>query len=176
MPGSNTPTSNLPDSDDNLSPGVSVVNQQSHPVDSVRLKRVASQILSDHNWSQPEISIAIVDDPTIHDLNSRFLDHDYETDVLSFPLERDADARRLSGEIIVSADTALRVAAELGGNPADELLLYVIHGLLHLLGYNDKQEDERHLMRAEERRYMERAGASYHAPDEPDSPGGKASR
>ncbi len=176
MPGSNTPTSNLPDSDDNLASGVSIVNQQSHPVDSVRLKRVACQLLSDHKWSQTEISIAIVDDPTIRDLNSRYLDHDYETDVLSFPFEQDADARRLSGEIIVSADTAIRVAAELGGNPADELLLYVIHGLLHLLGYNDKQEEDRQLMRAEERRCMERAGASYQAPSEPDSPGGKASR
>ncbi|MCH2181688.1 MAG: rRNA maturation RNase YbeY [Mariniblastus sp.] len=175
MPGSNTPTSNLPDSDDNLAPGVSVVNQQSQSVDVARLKQIACEILSDHDWSHTEISIAIVDDPTIHELNSRYLDHDYATDVLSFPFERDIDARRLSGEVIASADTASRVAAELGSTPQDELLLYVIHGLLHLIGYDDKREDDRQVMRTEERRYMNRAGASYLAPGEPDSPGGEAS-
>ena len=69
-----------------------------------------------------ELSVAVVDDPTIHELNRQFLDHDYPTDVLSFLLERDGDA--LEGEVVVSADT--RGPRRSNGWPADdELLLYV---------------------------------------------------
>ena len=103
-----------------------------------------------------EISIAIVDDPTIHDLNSRWLEHDEPTDVLSFVLEESEGYRE--GEIIVSADTALARAAEFGWIAASELLLYVVHGALHLAGYDDKQPADRERMRERERFYLSQLG------------------
>jgi probable rRNA maturation factor len=102
------------------------------------------------------LSLAVVDDGTIHELNRRFLKHDYPTDVLSFLLERDGD--RLEGEVIVSADTAKRVSAEYDWPAADELLLYVIHGTLHLVGHNDTSPSDRAAMRGEERRYLVQFG------------------
>ncbi len=95
------------------------------------------------------VSLAVVDDPTIHELNRRFLRHDYPTDVLSFLLERSPGF--LEGEVIVSADTAQARAAEFGWTPADELLLYLVHGTLHLLGYDDHTPADRKRMRAKER-------------------------
>ncbi|MCH2178238.1 MAG: rRNA maturation RNase YbeY [Mariniblastus sp.] len=168
MPGSNIPTNNLPDPDNQQPPPIEVSNQQALPVDVQRLEKVAVQILNDHHYFETEISLAIVDDETIHDLNARFLEHDYETDVLSFVFERESG--RLSGEVIVSADTAKRVADEMNSDYSIELLLYVVHGILHLVGYDDKMPKDRQSMRLKERHYMDSAGADYQPPDELDSP------
>jgi probable rRNA maturation factor len=94
------------------------------------------------------VSLAVVDDPTIHALNRRYLNHDWPTDVLSFVLtEHD---RHLEGEVIISADTAAAAAVEIGWPSAAEQLLYVVHGMLHLIGYRDKQSAEAQRMRAAE--------------------------
>jgi probable rRNA maturation factor len=94
------------------------------------------------------ISLAIVDDPTIHELNRRYLRHDWPTDVLSFVLvEQD---RHLEGEVIISADTAAAAAIKIGWPAAAEQLLYAVHGMLHLIGYRDKDPVEAERMRAAE--------------------------
>jgi len=121
-----------------------------------RLEQAATAILSEALVDRATLSIAIVDDPTIHGLNRQYLDHDYPTDVLSFLLERDKGS--LEGEVIVSLDMAARRAAEFGWSAADELLLYVIHGTLHLVGYDDQVEAARGEMRAAERRILAQFG------------------
>ncbi len=121
-----------------------------------RMHQAAEAILRDAGVSDARLSLAIVDDPTIHQLNRRYLEHDYPTDVLSFLLERDAD--RLEGEVIVSADTAARSAAEYAWSADDELLLYVIHGTLHLIGHDDATASQRESMRGQERRYLVQFG------------------
>lgn len=117
-----------------------------------RLEQAAAAIFREALVERATLSIAIVDDPTIHALNRQYLDHDYPTDVLSFLLERNEGS--LEGEVIVSRDTAARRAAEFGWSAADELLLYVIHGTLHLVGYDDQTEAAREKMRAAERRIL----------------------
>ena len=126
--------------------------QQSLEVDVPRLRRAIELILSDAKLSMAEISVAIIDDATMHQLNREHLNHDYPTDVLSFVLERSESS--LDGEVIVSADTAIARAAEFHLPPEDELLLYVIHGTLHLVGYDDKEASNRALMREQESRYL----------------------
>jgi probable rRNA maturation factor len=76
--------------------------------------------------------------------------------VLSFALEDDGS--RLEGEIIISADTAASAAAEVGTSAPAEQLLYVIHGTLHLVGFNDKSPEEAEKMRAAEARYLQHFG------------------
>ena len=98
----------------------------------------------------------------MHQLNREHLNHDYPTDVLSFVLERSESS--LDGEVIVSADTAIARAAEFHLPPEDELLLYVIHGTLHLVGYDDKEASNRALMREQESRYL--AKFDVHLPDD----------
>jgi probable rRNA maturation factor len=130
-------------------------------VDGDRLRSAIAMILSDSGRETATISLAIVDDPTIHELNRRFLKHDYPTDVLSFVLED--DGQRLDGEIIVSADYAARSAPDYGWSAEDELLLYVIHGTLHLVGFDDLDDEPRAEMRKRERHYLGQMGVKLPA-------------
>jgi len=132
---------------------IDVANQQTAlAIDRRQLRRAVRRVLGDEAIAQGRISLAIVDDPTIRRLNRQYLDHDEPTDVLSFTLERSADT--LEGEVIASAETARRAARRYGWSPADELLLYVIHGTLHLTGQRDDTPATRALMRARERHYL----------------------
>jgi len=136
---------------------IHITNQQhTIAVHDDRWQLAVRKILDDEAIQHACVSIAIVDDSTIHALNRQYLEHDYPTDVLSFVLERDAD--RLEGEIIASADTAAANAEKFGWSPDDELLLCVIHGTLHLLGYDDQTADARVKMRARERHYLAQFG------------------
>lgn len=136
---------------------VEIANQQSALViDEPRLRRVASAIAADAGYTAGNLSVAVVDDPTIHELNRRHLDHDYPTDVLSFALADEPP--RLEGEVIVSSETAIINAADYGWPAEDELLLYLIHGVLHLVGHRDKADDEVAAMRAAEARFLRLAG------------------
>jgi probable rRNA maturation factor len=141
---------------------LSLANQQSaHAVDEPRLLAAARRVVQDSPYTSAAISLAVVDDPTIHALNCRFLGHDYPTDVLSFVLDqRDG---HLEGEVIVSADTAAAAAVEWGWPAADEQLLYVIHGLLHLIGHRDKTPADAQRMRAAEEQHLRRSGVDLPA-------------
>ena len=108
-------------------------------VDRGRIREVARAVLEGEGIADHEISVAFVDNPTIHRLNKRYLNHDEPTDVLSFPLS-DADARKLAGELVVGVEVAKEQAERRGHDVHAELALYVIHGLLHLCGYDDKSD------------------------------------
>ena len=131
-------------------------NELGFDVSEQDVVQVITHILVDHEIQTAEVSLAIVDDATIHQLNREHLDHDYPTDVLSFVLERSANS--LDGEIIVSSDTATRLAPEFDWSSQSELTLYLIHGALHLVGYDDHSDEDRLEMRRMELQYLEKAG------------------
>ena len=132
---------------------VSIANQQeSLPLDHAQIRRAVRTVFMGEGCRKAKISIAVVTDPTIHALNKRFLDHDYPTDVLTFPL--DNGKAGLEGEIVISSDTAIRHGAEYDNDPQRELLLYVVHGCLHLLDYDDQHEAAERAMRAREQHYL----------------------
>ena len=136
---------------------VDVCNEQSALlVDCELMRRAVGVVLRGESIAAATISLAVVDDPTMRELNRRYLEHDYDTDVLSFLL--DDDDGRLDGEVIVSADTALLRAAEYGWSGAHEMLLYVIHGTLHLTGYDDHSDEDRATMRRLEMKYLKELG------------------
>jgi probable rRNA maturation factor len=128
--------------------------QSTHGFDADRLVSAVRLVIADEGIARATVSIAVVDDDTIHDLNRRYLQHDYATDVLSFVFERSPD--HLNGEVIVSADTAASAASGYGWSIEDELLLYVIHGALHLVGYDDGASESQSQMRHRERYYLGR--------------------
>lgn len=145
---------------------VEAVDRQSRPVDLPALSRALREVLQQEGVAAAEISLAVVDDPTIHELNRRYLNHDYATDVLSFVL--DEQEGRLSGEVIVSADTAAASAERYGWRLDDELLLYVVHGALHLAGYDDLEPAAQAEMRRREQHYLARYGlAPRYEEDQP---------
>jgi len=123
-------------------------------INRARLKKAARLVLKDAGLQSCELSIAVVGDERMHELNRQFLGHDYPTDVLSFLLGSDPEQKSLEGEIIVSSDYAAREAARFGWPADDELLLYVIHGCLHLVGHDDKSPVTKRAMRQAEARYL----------------------
>jgi len=132
---------------------IEIANRQTTlPVDRRLLRRAVRAVLKDEGIADAEISLAVVDDPTIREIHLRYLGHDDPTDVISFVLDR-TDSQ-LEGEVIVSADTARAAAPRYGCSPAEELLRYVIHGTLHLAGYRDDTRRGRAEMRAEERKFL----------------------
>jgi probable rRNA maturation factor len=122
-------------------------------VDRKRVREVVRAVLDGEGVADAEVSLAFVDNATIHTLNKRYLNHDEPTDVLSFPLS-DPGAKRLAGELVIGAEVALAQAKERGHDVQEELALYVIHGLLHLCGYDDTTDDAARAMCARERHYL----------------------
>jgi probable rRNA maturation factor len=128
-----------------------------------RLSELAERVLRDERVEEAEVGVAIVDDLEMTRLHVQFLQIDGPTDVLTFPLHGDsletwsgplealrgAD-RRIGGEVVIGGDTARRVAGELGTEVSEEVILYLVHGLLHLCGYDDRDELQRQQMRRRE--------------------------
>jgi probable rRNA maturation factor len=131
--------------------------QEAVPVDRGRVRQVARAVLEGEGVADYEISLAFVDNDTIHRLNKRYLDHDQPTDVLSFPLS-EPGAKRLAGELVIGAEVARDQARERGHGVEAELALYVIHGLLHLCGLDDATAKGAAEMRARERHYLGELG------------------
>jgi probable rRNA maturation factor len=133
------------------------------PVDEELVKRVISTVLAENARKSGRVSVVFVTDAEIHEINRQFLGHDYPTDVISFSLsEEGPDAANngdsqgfgavgIDAELIISVDTATEVAIEVGWSPACELLLYCVHGALHLCGYEDDTPAEMAQMRKAER-------------------------
>jgi probable rRNA maturation factor len=128
--------------------------------DRTRLADVARRVLEAEGVSRAEVSIAVVDDRTIHGVNRRHLDHDWPTDVISFVLSEPGD-EVLSGELIVSAETAARMARRDGVDTWTELVLYATHGLLHLCGHDDLTEAGAAAMRRREGELLAAEGLSH---------------
>ncbi len=113
--------------------------------DESEIEDVVKFVLSaEADLTHAELSIAVVDEEMTREVNRDFLDRTGTTDVISFTYH--ADENRLEGEVVVNADKALRQAEETGHNPWTELLLYVVHGILHLLGYEDSTPELRQRM------------------------------
>ena len=100
-----------------------------------------------------EISVYITDDQEIRELNKTYRGKDKSTDVLSFPLDETFDGYRILGDIVISQDTAERQAKELGHSLKNEVKRLLIHGLVHLLGYDHEKggEEERKFRELEEK-------------------------
>lgn len=119
------------------------------PQDLERFQAAAQWIGETYSLTNLIVSISIVDDQTIRQLNAEQLGHDWATDVISFVIERAGDA--VDGEVVASWDTAARLAPQAGWDATDELLLYVVHGMLHVAGLDDiAPEDRKEMRRAEQ--------------------------
>ena len=102
------------------------------------------------------ISVAVVSDRRIASLNETYLNHPGPTDVLSF----DLGDGPVDGEVVISLDTARRESQARGHSLAAELLLYAVHGTLHLLGFDDRTKADARRMRSEQERILTGLGFS----------------
>jgi probable rRNA maturation factor len=135
-------------------------------VDTHALEQLAARALDIESVPQPsELSIMLADDPTVHELNRTYRNTDSPTDVLSFAQgEGEAFAQPAGttphlGDVIISLDTARRQAAEHGLELQDEVAHLLVHGILHLLGYDHEDAEDAAVMRLQEERML---GATHH--------------
>ncbi len=103
---------------------------------ALRSRRVAEAV----------ISCAVVTDEEIHAINRQYLGHDYPTDIITFPLEE----KPLEAELVISAETARRQARDYGVRLREECVRLAVHGILHLTGYDDGDEQARRRMKRKE--------------------------
>jgi probable rRNA maturation factor len=103
-----------------------------------------------------ELTICFVNDTKIKELNWRYLKRKEPTDVIAFDIGNPGDENRIFADIIVSSDRAVANAKIFHTNAFYELYLYLIHGLLHILGYNDKTPRQRQLMQKKENKILKR--------------------
>jgi probable rRNA maturation factor len=113
--------------------------QQRCPIDTKTVKKTAQAILNGLGCPEAELSIVLVDDPDIQALNSQYRGKDSPTNVLAFAM-RDGDfggvTPTLLGDVVLSIDTLTREAEAAGQAPADRLTQLLIHGILHLVGFD----------------------------------------
>src|SRR5438093_11742483 len=122
-------------------PAVLVSDRQTAPIDVDALAALASETQIAEGLCEVELSLSFIDDAEMEDLHVRYLDQPGPTDVLSFPLDgEDERGLRVLGDVVIAPSVAAR------NNPADpaaELRLLVVHGILHLLGYDHEEEAEK---------------------------------
>jgi len=118
------------------------------------VRGVLNKILKNLNCKDKEISLLFVDDEGIREINRRFLNRDYPTNVISFSMSESEFGNinpHMLGDIVISVETAFRDAQQAAVEFDDELDFLMIHGLLHLLGYNHEDAGKDEAMRMENR-------------------------
>ncbi len=133
---------------------ITITNTQEFiTIDEEKIRKI---LLSIPNITKKfRLSVVYVDDAEITKLNERYLKHEGPTDVLAFPYDNQ------EGEVIVSAETALREATERKVEPEGELVLYTVHGILHLMGHDDHTEEEARIMHGIEKNILISSGYSW---------------
>jgi probable rRNA maturation factor len=122
------------------------------------VKSLALEILRLLNCEQTELSLALVGDSEIRKLNAKYREKDYATDVLSFPAaETLPGPLPLLGDVVISVDKARAQAKERGRTLKEELTTLLIHGIMHLLGYDHERSarDARVMRRLERKIYRD---------------------
>jgi rRNA maturation RNase YbeY len=131
---------------------------QAHPtrsLDEPALAALVQRAIDGEGFTLRSLGVVLADRATVHRLNREFLDHDYPTDVLSFALDDGATSEGIvDGEVYVDLDTAAERAPEFGTTFEGEARRYVVHGLLHLMGYDDATDAQRAAMREREDHYL----------------------
>ena len=109
-------------------------------------------VLNDHNYTLDQLNYILCSDDYLLTINKEYLNHDYFTDVITFDLSE--DQHQIEGDIFISIDRIKDQSLQFNVKFAVELHRVMIHGLLHLVGYNDKNEDQQNEMTAKENQYL----------------------
>jgi rRNA maturation RNase YbeY len=120
-----------------------------------KLKEILKRVITEENKVPGDLNVIITNDDNLRSINIQFLEHDYFTDVITFNYN---SGDLVNGEVYISADTVKINALNYNVSFNDELSRVIIHGTLHLTGYNDKTGEEKALMRSMEDKWLSRLG------------------
>lgn len=138
---------------------INVADQQTSLEISIdQVKQLVQQVIMKEGQACDEVNIYFVDTATICQLHEQFFDDPSPTDCISFPIDEDEGEEvhsRLLGEVFVCPATAIAYAIEHKANAYTETTLYLVHGLLHLMGYDDLEEEDISIMRRAEELHMQ---------------------
>lgn len=109
---------------------------------------------------ETDISIQFLSPGRMADINQKYLDHEGPTDVITFDLSDDPSLL-MTGEILICPEVAANQSKEFGTTWQEETVRYVIHGLLHLKGYDDLEPEKRRIMKQHENRWMKKAQEKF---------------
>ena len=129
--------------------------QKYYKIKDYKIKQVVKEVLGKKS-SSAKLSFAFVDNNEIKRLNKKYFDSDDVTDVIAFPLNNHNNS--LNGEIVVSVETAVDTAIKEDVDVEGEIVLYVVHGLLHLLGYSDVNREDAIIMHEKESKILKALG------------------
>ncbi|MDR0326703.1 MAG: rRNA maturation RNase YbeY [Planctomycetaceae bacterium] len=127
-------------------------------VDLEKVRTVCELILAEGAIVSGKINVVLVNSDTIQQYNRDFLQHDYPTDTISFPTEDRRSEGYLEGEVLVCTEVAKERSEEFGWTAEEELLLYIVHGMLHLIGFDDDTPEQQTAMQEKERYYLATLG------------------
>ena len=141
-----------PMADDGQPPLIAIDDRQTDAIDIDGLRALARECLVCEGIVDAELSISFVTEDEIADLHRRYLQQDGPTDVLSFPLDDEAgeEGLRMLGDVVISPAVAARNNPD---DPGSELRLLLVHGILHLLGHDHMEQEDRATMWARQERY-----------------------
>ena len=141
-----------------------IINLQKHyPIDKKRIKKIVRNVLKLEK-KDAELNVVFTDNKRIKEINKTFLGHDYATDVITFAYDEPSlnkvflNESTITGEIIISVEMAKKLAQKHDCAVEGEIALYLVHGLLHLFGYNDKQRKEAKKMHQREGKLLSDLG------------------
>lgn len=138
--------------------GVSVeVQHPSLDVPTAHCRALLEYVMLEEGAELKRLLVVLADHCTVREINRRFLDHDYDTDVLAFDYGGEDD--KINGEMYVDLDTAHERCEEFDARFEEEVLRYAVHGLLHLIGYSDKTRAGKEEMHSLEDRYLDAAAS-----------------
>ncbi len=133
---------------------ISIINRQTlYTINRARIRALMEEALGTKG---AELSIVYVDEEEMARLHKTFLDKEGPTDVLSFPYEDRSG--KIVGEIVVCIPVAIKKAEELDSDVEGEVMLYTLHGLLHIMGYNDVKEKDARKMHLKEKEILAKFG------------------
>ena len=120
-------------------------------IDKLKLSQWIKSVIEKEGAKHESINIIFCDDEFLLRLNKEHLNHDYFTDIITFQYEQDP----IEGELYISIDRVKENASNIKIEYQTELHRVIIHGILHMLGYGDKSEDEKSMIRQKEDYYLQ---------------------
>jgi probable rRNA maturation factor len=126
------------------------------PVNKAEVLKIAKKVMDGEDCASYYLEINLIENAEIKRINKKFLNHNYFTDIITFPYS--AIKSEIEGEIFISLDEVKKNSAFYGNSYKNEFLRVVVHGCLHLAGFDDRTKSQKELIRKKENFYLSNFG------------------